>query len=204
LAPNAAADVGPYADRSDEWLVERCRETADATSDKAAAFEELVRRYRSPVFRLAVSILGQEFVPEAEDVAQDVMLRVHRSLDTFRGDAKVGSWIYRITFNHALNVKERMRFTAPHIDDRVLADTPSAVRAPDAQFEESRRQQALMACVEQLPDIYQSALRLHYWLGASMAEIAEMLDTPENTVKSYLHRARKLLHAMLKERGLHE
>jgi len=49
--------------------------------------------------------------------------------------------------------------------------------------------------------VYQSALRLHYWLGASMSEIAEMLDAPENTVKSYLHRARRLLHAQLTERG---
>jgi len=44
-------------------------------------------------------------------------------------------------------------------------------------------------------------LRLHYWLGASMSDIAAMLDVPENTVKSYLHRARRLLHAMLAERG---
>ncbi len=49
--------------------------------------------------------------------------------------------------------------------------------------------------------MYQSALRLHYWLGASMSDIALMLDTPENTVKSYLHRARRLLHAQLTERG---
>jgi DNA-directed RNA polymerase specialized sigma24 family protein len=49
--------------------------------------------------------------------------------------------------------------------------------------------------------VYQAALRLHYWLGASMSEIAVMLDAPENTVKSYLHRARRRLHAMLAERG---
>ena len=56
-------------------------------------------------------------------------------------------------------------------------------------------------CVNELPDVYQSALRLHYWMGASVSEIAEMLDAPENTVKSYLHRARRLLQAMLAERG---
>jgi RNA polymerase sigma-70 factor (ECF subfamily) len=61
-----------------------------------------------------------------------------------------------------------------------------------------------MACTAELPDIYQSALRLHYWLGSSMAEIAALLDVSENTVKSYLHRARGLLRAMLAERGVHE
>ena len=52
-----------------------------------------------------------------------------------------------------------------------------------------------------LPEVYQSALRLYYWLGASVAEVAALLDVPENTAKSYLHRARQLLDGMLKERG---
>ena len=185
-----------YADRADEWLVERCRESADE-----AAFAELVRRFRGPVFRLAVSILGQQFAPEAEDVAQDVMLRVHHALGSFRGEAKFGSWIYRIAFNHALNVKARVRFRAPHVSDQALSAMPSKDRGQDDRLQDEGRQRAVLACVGELPEVYQSALRLHYWLGASMSEIAEMLDAPENTVKSYLHRARRLLHAMLTERG---
>jgi RNA polymerase sigma factor (sigma-70 family) len=196
LTPIAHVSAGPYADRADEWLVERC-----TAADDDRAFAELVRRYRGPVFRLAVSILGQEFAPEAEDIAQDVMVRVHQSLRSFRGDAKVGSWIYRITFNQALNLKARTRYRSPHVSDDVLASRPSAERGPHDQLQENRRQRAVLACVHELPDVYQSALRLHYWLGASMTDIAVMLDAPENTVKSYLHRARRLLHAMLTERG---
>jgi RNA polymerase sigma-70 factor, ECF subfamily len=176
--------------------VERCRE-----SGHDAAFAELVRRYRGPVFRLAVSILGQEFAPEAEDVAQDVMLRVHHALRSFRGEAKFGSWIYRIAFNQALNVKARARYRAPHVSDQALATTPSQDRGAYDQLQDERRQRAVLACVGELPEVYQSALRLHYWLGASVSEVAVMLDAPENTVKSYLHRARRLLHAMLDERG---
>jgi len=196
LPPSARADGAPYTDRADEWLVERCCESADD-----GAFAELVRRYRGPVFRLAVSILGQEFAPEAEDVAQGVMLRVHHSLRSFRGDAKFGSWIYRIAFNQALNVKARARYRAPHVGDQVLATAPSPERGPYDQLQHEQRQQAVLACVGELPEVYQSALRLHYWLGASVSEIAALLDAPENTVKSYLHRARRLLHAMLAERG---
>ena len=192
----ARAEPAAYADRADEWLVEQCRESADD-----AAFAELVRRFRGPVFRLAVSILGQEFAPEAEDVAQDVMLRVHHALGSFRGEAKVGSWIYRIAFNQALNVKARVRYRAPHVSDEALSTTASPDRGPHDQLQDQRRRRAVHACVAELPEVYQSALRLHYWLGASISEIAEMLDAPENTVKSYLHRARRLLHAMLTERG---
>lgn len=188
-----------YLERTDEWLVERCRDAADE-----AAFAELVRRYRAPVFRLAVSILGQEFAPEAEDVAQDVMLRVHHALRSFRGESRFGSWIYRIAFNQALNVKARARYRQPHVSEQMLASTESSDRSPDDQLQAKRRQRAVLESIFELPEVYQSALRLHYWLGASMAEIAELLDTPENTVKSYLHRARKLLRAMLTERGFDE
>ena len=196
MPPTALAESASYAGRSDEWLVERCREPGDD-----AAFAELVRRYRGPVFRLAVSILGQAFEPEAEDVVQDVMLRVHHALRSFRGEARFGSWIYRVAFNQALNVKARARYRAPHVTDQALSATASPDRGPHDRLEDDRRRQALLACVGELPEVYQSALRLHYWLGASVSEIAALLDAPENTVKSYLLRARRLLQAMLAARG---
>ena len=188
-----------YGEADDASLVGRCRESRDD-----AAFAELVRRHQNQVFRLAVSILGQGFVPEAEDVAQDVMVRVHHALGSFRGDSSFSSWVYRIAFNHALNVKARMRYRAPHVSDDALATRPSADRGMDEELQAADRRRAVMTCTAELPEVYQSALRLHYWLGASIAEIAEMLDVPENTVKSYLHRARQLLRRMLTERGFHE
>lgn len=182
---------------SDDQLVSRCRQQRDH-----AAFGELVTRYRDRVFRLAVSILGQEFVPDADDVAQEVFVRAHHSLASYRGDAAFGTWLYRIAFNHALNVKARMRYRAPHVTPDVLMAAAATTPPPDQHIDEERRQQAVRACIGELPEVYQSALRLHYWLGASMSEIAVMLDAPENTVKSYLHRARRLLHAMLRQRGI--
>lgn len=185
-------------DFTDDQLVIRCRDHQDQD-----AFGQLVHRYRDRVFRLVVSILGQEFAPDAEDVAQEVFVRIHHALKTWRGDAAFGTWVYRITFNHALNVKARMRYRAPHVPADVLATRPSEHPSADQQLDAVRRHAMVLACVHELPEIYQSALRLHYWLGASMSEIAVMLDTPENTVKSYLHRARKLLHVMLQQRGIH-
>lgn len=185
-------------DVTDDELVARCREAQDQP-----AFGELVHRYQHRVFRLVVSILGQDFAADAEDVAQEVFVRIHHGLKTWRGDAAFSTWVYRLTFNHALNVKARMRFRAPHVPADVLASRASAAPAADQQLDASRRDALVLACVHELPDVYQSALRLHYWLGASMSEIAILLDAPENTVKSYLHRARRLLHAMLQQRGIH-
>jgi RNA polymerase sigma-70 factor (ECF subfamily) len=72
---------------------------------------------------------------------------------------------------------------------------------PHGQAEAAERDRALAECIRTLPDVYQSALRLHYWLGAGVAEMATLLGVPENTAKSYLYRARQLLHGKLKERG---
>jgi RNA polymerase sigma-70 factor (ECF subfamily) len=165
------------------------------------AFAELVCRHRDRVFRLALSILGREFVPEAEDVAQEVFLKVHHAIASFRGEAEFSSWVYRITFNQAVNLKARVRFRSPHADETVLFDTATREPGPDRQAEMAQRDQVLAECIQTLPELYQSALRLYYWLDAGIAEVAELLDVPENTVKSYLHRARQLLGGMLRQKG---
>jgi RNA polymerase sigma-70 factor, ECF subfamily len=172
-----------------------------AQSGDQPAFAELVRRYSVPVFRVAVSILGREFIPEAEDVAQEVFLKVYHATESFRGEAEFSSWIYRITFNQAVNLKARVRFRSPHANEAVLYRTECPGPGPYRQAETAQRDQALAECIQTLPEVYQSALRLYYWLGAGVAEVAELLGVPENTAKSYLHRARQLLHGMLKERG---
>lgn len=172
-----------------------------AQSGDQEAFAELVRRHSDRVFRLAVSILGREFIPEAEDVAQEAFLKVHHAIESFRGEAEFSSWIYQITFNRAVNLKARVRFRSPHADETALRHVATPEPGPDRQVETAQRDQALAECMGTLPEVYQSALRLYYWLGAGVGEVAALLGVPENTAKSYLHRARLLLHAMLKEKG---
>jgi RNA polymerase sigma-70 factor (ECF subfamily) len=89
------------------------------------------------------------------------------------------------------------------VSDDALAATAGTDRGPEAQLQDERRRRAVLECVSELPEVYQSALRLYYWMGVSVGDIAVMLDAPENTIKSYLHRARQLLHAQLTQRGLH-
>ena len=181
----------------DAPLVARARQGDDQ------AFAELFRRHADWVFRVALSILGRGHEADAEDVAQEVFVKVHRTLPSFRAESKISSWIYRIAFNHALNTKARARFRKPHVDATVLEDVATSAPGPDSSLEAARRDRAVAACVATLPEIYQSTLRLYYWMGASVAEIADLLELPENTVKSYLHRSRQLLDGMLKEKGFH-
>ncbi len=134
-------------------------------------------------------------------MAQEVFLKVHYAIKSFRGEAEFSSWIYRIAFNQAVNLKARGRYRKPHLGEEVLAQSVASEPGPHQQFETAQRDLALAECIQTLPEVYQSALRLYYWLGASVAELAELLCVPENTAKSYLHRSRQLLHGMLKERG---
>jgi RNA polymerase sigma factor (sigma-70 family) len=200
LPQEESAEEKPVATMdTDEALIARCRDRGDQH-----AFAELVRRYREPVYRLAVSILGPEFRADAEEVAQEVFLRVHHALAGFRGEAQFSSWLYRITFNQAVNLKARVRYQAPHLSEDALAGAASPLMDPHHHLEAKLRDQALTECVNELPEVYQSTLRLHYWLGQSIREIAPLLGVAENTVKSYLFRARRLLYEMLKERGFED
>ena len=81
-------------------------------------------------FILLLSIMGRGFEAEAEDVAQEVFLKAHYALPRFRGEAEFGSWIYRITFNQATNVKARVRYRRPHLDDTMLAHAVTAGPGP--------------------------------------------------------------------------
>lgn len=130
-----------------------------------------------------------------------MFLRVHHALGSFRREAKFSSWVYRVTFNQALNVKARTRYRAPHVSYSALAEQESPDGNPHTTIQDVSRDAAIAECIAQLPEVYQSALRLYYWMGNSVSEIATLLGVPENTVKSYLHRARRLLQTMLEQKG---
>lgn len=184
-------------EETDEALVIRFCDRGDAS-----AFDTLVRRHRDPVFRVAVSVLGPGGEAEAEEVAQETFLRVHHALPTFRRDARFGTWLYRIAFNQALNAKARVRL--PRVPLTAVGEVPDPGPEPGATVADLGRRQALDASIARLPEVYQSALRLHYWLGHTVAEIADLLGVPPNTVKSYLHRARLSLRAHLEANGVHD
>lgn len=183
----------------DAVLVRELRRTQDQ-----ALFRELVERHRSSVFRLILSILGPGREGEAEELTQDVFVKVHQKLDGFRGQAKFSSWLFRIAYNTALDHRSRLSFKATHQSEEVLDMTPTDRREanPFQLSVDAEAKATLKECMRDLPDLYRSALHLHYWMGMTMAEVGETLSIPDGTVKSYLHRARAKLHDRLKKRGV--
>ena len=132
--------------------------------------------------------------PESEDLLQDIFLQVHRKLDSYRGDAALGTWLYRLAIRQCLDFlrsrQGRMRAASrPLEDDSPLV--PSMRETPGARIDLER-------AVAQLPPGCRTAFVLHDVEGLERKQIAEMLGVSENTSKSQVFKARMKLRAMLR------
>ena len=155
------------------------------------AFEKILDLYADKVIRLVMSFVGN--AARAEEVSQDVFLKVWQSLDGFDPKrAAIGTWVYAIARNTALTHlrAESYRKVLP------LDSFAEPQAAPDAAREGDVRQ-----LVDQLPDELRETVVLYYYQERSVEQTAAMLDLPAGTVKSHLSRARKLLAGMLKGAG---
>jgi RNA polymerase sigma-70 factor (ECF subfamily) len=128
-------------------------------------------------------------------VTQEVFLRFYRALPRFRGDSLVSTWLYRVAFHAAIDVRRQPRYRLPHV---VEEETPAAEARPADPLRRAR----LEAQLERLSDMQRSIVRLHYWMGYTVTEIAEMTGRAEGTVKSDLHRARRRLARGLRDASI--
>jgi RNA polymerase sigma-70 factor (ECF subfamily) len=164
-------------------------------------FRLLVERHEGRVFRLVAALLGPFADTDAQEVTQEVFLRMHERLASFRGEARFSSWLYRLAYNRTIEQRRRARLRLPHVPLDAL-DARAAGGGPFEQAAERERQQRVARLLEALPDVYRSVVYLHYWLDASVEEIAELLAVPEGTVKSYLSRARQRLRLRARAAGI--
>ena len=168
-------------------LVERCR------SGDEAAFQELVDQYKDLVFALIVRTVQDR--SRAEDLAQEVFLRIHRGLPYFRGEARLSTWIYRIVANVCLLEQTRPRRTESLDDDRSRARTTTG--AADRQYGDLELRDRLEKAIARLAPNYRLLIAAHYLQGVQYEELADALQLPLGTVKTQLHRAKQQLRRLL-------
>jgi RNA polymerase sigma-70 factor (ECF subfamily) len=161
------------------------------------AFEELVTAYQHRVFGVALRMLGNR--AEAEEIAQETFLRAHRALGEFRGEARLGTWLYAIASRLCLNRLASGSRRHERSDDTALAQAPAAGADADAagMLERGELQAALHEAVAALPEERRIVVVLRDLEGLAYEEIAEVLGVPLNTVRTRLHRARLDLKAKL-------
>jgi len=174
-----------------------------------AAVRELAVRYGPRIQQLAMRHMKNR--EDAEEVTQDVLLKVHRKIHAFRGDAALSSWIYRITFNTAMSRlrQNRAARAAAQERDRVeaLLETGEQVRTlaepadwswmPDEHVMRAQLREALAAAVAELPEIYRAPVVLRDIEGLTTEEASSRLKVKDQTLKSRLHRGRLMLREKL-------
>ena len=183
-------------------LVRRC------LAGEENSFADLVGRFQNMVFNLSYRFMGNP--QEAEDLAQEVFLKVFRSLDTFRRQSTLKTWIYRITTNMALNrikwLRRRGRHRQVSIDVSAseemppMSDSlPDSTPGPDKTVEGFQIGERLQEALDQLSDDQKAVVILRDVEGLSYEEIAETLGVNIGTVKSRLARGRGNMQQMLKD-----
>jgi len=159
------------------------------------AFERLVPAYRRRVFGLAFSILRDRAA--AEDLAQEVFVKLWQALPRYDGRAQLSTWIYAITRNAAVSALRSRRRTVSLSDAEVQAEVEGIAREPAG----SPGDAALRRRIEALPEKQRQAVTLYYLDERPVDEVAAMMGIPVNTAKTHLHRARASLAAALGAAG---
>ena len=175
-----------------------------------AAVRELADQYGSRIFQLAMRYMKSR--EDAEEVTQDVLMKVYRKIGAFRGDAALSSWIYRITFNTAMSRlrstrleraidQERERTLSAELDEtthRTQRQPADWSRLPDEAVLRAQLRQAVARAIAELPEIYRAPVVLRDIHGLSTEEASTRLKLKDQTLKSRLHRGRLMLREKLR------
>jgi RNA polymerase sigma-70 factor (ECF subfamily) len=195
-------------------IEERNRQTAEMVEDEPLDFDRVVDRHQRSIFRLALGLTGNHH--DAEDLAQQTFLKAYQSLNGFRGEASLGSWLHRIAVNTHIDRQrghsEAVRRTQRSLDDRdhevSSAARLHAVDNPETRTESATIQRHIEQALQVLSPRERAVFVLRHYQQLKLREIASVLDVSEGTVKSVLFRAlrrlRKALSFYRPELGLKE
>jgi RNA polymerase sigma-70 factor (ECF subfamily) len=173
------------------------------------ALRDLADRYGSRIFQLAFRHMKNR--EDAEEVTQDVLMKVYRKVGSFRGDSALSSWIYRITFNTAMSRLRTNRMARLAAEERDRADSSSESREnprperqpvdwshmPDEELLRAQLRLAAVSAIAELPEIYRVPVVLRDIQGLSTEEASTRLRVKDQTLKSRLHRGRLMLRQRL-------
>ena len=172
------------------------------------AYRELIRRYERPVFSLIFRMVRNR--EQAEDLSQETFIKVLNAIQSYRPEYKFSSWVFKIANNAAIDFLRKRELDTRSLDGSPHADTPELIEATalqiggrgESQLDEVANRELggmIEGAIGQLRPEYRSCILLRHVDGRSYEEIAEMLNLPLGTVKTYIHRARNELRILLKD-----
>jgi len=169
------------------------------------AFKELVEVNQSRVFHTALGLLHNH--QDAEDITQEVFIKIYESIAKFKGRSKFSTWIYRITITTCLNFlrakkrKKRFAFILSPFDNEndKFARQPAGTLHPGIAFENQERDAVLFRAIDRLPENQKTAFMLHNIEELSYEEISEVMHNTISSVESLIHRAKQNLRKYLRD-----
>ncbi len=166
------------------------------------AFEELISTYQRMIYNYCYRMSGN--LHDAEDLTQEVFIKVYKSLRKFKGKSQFSTWIYRIAHNTCV---DRHRKKRPTDDNMIFLDNEKEYRTlisdsyiPEEELLSKEKQDIIQKCIDSLKPEYRSVIILRDIQNYSYKEIATILDIPLGTVKSYISRGRSALRESLRSR----
>ena len=166
---------------------------------EASAWEAIVARFRRRVFHIAYKFTGKH--DEAEDLTQEIFLKLFKSLDKFRRDADFSTWLSSVARHYCIDhYRARKREREVLVDDLLAFDmAPASYGNPQRAIEETDSKVLLRRGLDQLPPKLREAVVLRDLQGLTYQEMADRLDLPEGTVKSRINRGREELLRRLRK-----
>lgn len=163
------------------------------------AMDELLRRYKNPVYHFAWRIMGDDF--EAQDIAQETFLKLHQFRGTYRPSGKFSTWIFSIAHNLAISRIRKKKWMVfwpkKDSDSDEPKDFPSLEPSPEKVVAEDEVSGIIKNCIQGLPFLQKEALVLREYENMDYREIARILKISLGTVKTLIHRARQNLKIKL-------
>ena len=167
------------------------------------AFEELVLKYQRQVYTVAYRFMGNH--EDASDLAQEAFIKAYKSIDRFRGESSLKTWLYHIVANVCRDeLRKRKKGQVLSLDAPISTDEGKITRqtedwtyAPDLLYESKEVQYFIQEAINQLTPEYKEVIILREIQGFSYEEIAQLLDCSLGTIKSRLNRARKAMRDIL-------
>jgi len=157
------------------------------------AFEQLVKKYEHSVLNTIYRYVGDRV--EAEDIAQEVFLRVWRQARNFKGESRFSTWLYRIVVNQCLSDRRKYKETLQPLDATIEKEDGS--ETPEAEVERRKGAEIVRKAVDELPSRQRIALILSKFEGKSYKEVAQIMGVSLSTVESLIFRARSSLKKKL-------
>ena len=175
---------------SDLYLIKR------TLNGDTNAYGSLVKRHQDYIFNVVLKMLRNR--EEAEEVSQDAFIKAYNVLESFKGDAKFSTWLYKIAYRKALDrIKTNNRSRTLELVENLTEDTSAHLETGLDILLLEEKQEIIKRCILKLPEIEAAIVTLFYFEEQSVKEIAEITSLSEDNIKVKLFRSRKLLYSLL-------